>query len=173
MFSVYSAWYEFIPDFCGLNSPRQVLTLKCDKLTFETRSTLSFDFTGGACSANDNRIVLCFPKQNRKQCYKSRSPIPEHWWQFLSTGESIYGHNFTAVALSSYNKPGTFHVANLVLKLVEQLETTFFLLWAVMNMHKRSSSTFQPGTGENPRLIWTIQRFTHLQLFSINMNSTS
>ena len=117
MFSVYSAWYEFIPDFCGLNSPRQVLTLKCDKLTFETRSTLSFDFTGGACSTNDNRIILCFPKQNRKQCYKSRSPIPDYWWQFSSTRESIFDHNLTAIALSSHNISGTLHTPNLALNI--------------------------------------------------------
>ena len=108
IFWLCSAWYEFIPDFCGFNSPRQVLTLKCDKLTFETRSTLSFDFTGGACSTNDNRIILCFPKQNTKQCYKSRSPIPEYWWQFTLTRKSILVHNSTAIALSSYNLPGTF-----------------------------------------------------------------
>ena len=114
--SVCFASYKFIPDFCGLNSPRQVLTLKCDKLTFETRSTLSFDFAGGACSTNDNYIVLCFPNQNKKQCYKSKSPIPDHWWQFTLTRKSIFEHDFTAIALSSYNISGTIHSTNLALK---------------------------------------------------------
>ena len=91
--------------------------MKCDKLAFETKPTLSFDFTGGACSTNDNRIILCFPKQNRKQCYKSRSPIPDYWWQFSSTRESIFDHNLTAIALSSHNISGTLHTPNLALNI--------------------------------------------------------
>ena len=95
-----------IPEFCGNDSPRQVLSLKCDGLTFEKKPTLSFDFTGGVCSTNDDRIMLCFSKQEKQRCYKSRSPTPEHWWQFIITRKSIFEHSSTAIALSSYNIPG-------------------------------------------------------------------
>ena len=105
-----------IPIFCGHDSPRRVLTLKCDRLTFEVKPTLSFDFTGGACATNNNHIVLCFSKQDKKRCYKSRSPIPEHWWQFSLTRESIFEHNFTAIALSSYNISGKFLATSQVFK---------------------------------------------------------
>ena len=72
-------------------------------------SVLPFDFTGGVCSTNDNRIMLCFSRQEKKRCYKSRSPISEHWWQFTLTRESIFEHNFTAIALSSQNSSGIFN----------------------------------------------------------------
>ena len=78
------------------------------KKNFDTISTLSFDFTAGACSASDNRVMLCFPNQNKKHCYKSRSPVPEHWWQFTMTRKSFFEHNFTAIALSSFNTSGFF-----------------------------------------------------------------
>ena len=90
-----------IPNFCGFDSPSQVLTLQCAGLVFETRSGLPFDFTNGACSTNDNHIMLCFSKQNYKRCYKSRSPTPEQWWQFTLTRMSNYEHKSTAISLSS------------------------------------------------------------------------
>ena len=82
-------------------------------------STLAFDFTGGTCSTNDNRIMLCFSEQEKRRCYRSRSPTPEHWWQLILTRESIFEHNFTAIALSSYNTSGFFYTENLKLKLIE------------------------------------------------------
>ena len=100
----------FIPDLSGIDSPRQVLSLKCDGLNFEKRPSLSFDFTGGACSTNNNRIMMCFSTQENQRCYKSRSPVQEHWWEFTLTKKSIYEHNFTAIALSSYTTSGTFFV---------------------------------------------------------------
>ena len=99
-------FFLLIPDFCGSHSPSQVLTLKCDGLSFETKTPLPFNFTGGACSANDNYLMLCFSKENNKLCYKSKSPIPEYWWQFTLTRESIFEHYSTAIALSSYNASG-------------------------------------------------------------------
>ena len=50
--------------------------------------------------------MLCFSKQNRNGCYKSRSPTPEYWWQFTFTKKSNFEHNSTGIALSSFNKSG-------------------------------------------------------------------
>ena len=107
-FQLVLIWYEWklIPDFCGYDSPSRILTLKCDGLTFQTISTLPFDFTGGVCSTNDDRIMMCFSKQNKKRCYKSKSPTPEYWWQFTLTSKSNYEHKSTAIALSSFNTTG-------------------------------------------------------------------
>ena len=96
------------PDFSGNDSPRQVLSLRCDGITFEKKSLLPFDFTDGVCATNDDHIMLCFSKQNKQGCYKSRSPVPEYWRQFKLTTESIFEHNLTAIALSSYNRSGIF-----------------------------------------------------------------
>ena len=95
-----------IPNFCGSDSPSQVLTLNCDQVTFEPRSPLPFDLTGAACSTNDDHIMLCFSKENKRRCYKSRSPIPEHWWQFTLTKMSNFEHYSTAISLSTYNTLG-------------------------------------------------------------------
>ena len=59
--------------------------------------------------------MMCFSKEEKQRCYKSKSPAPEHWWQFTLTRKSIFEHNFTAIALSSYTLPGTLHTANLAL----------------------------------------------------------
>ena len=97
---------ELIPNFCGSDSPSQILSLNCDQMTFEARSPLPFHSTSAACSTNDDHIMLCFSKENKKRCYRSRSPTPEHWWQFTLTRMSNFEHNFTAISLSSYYTSG-------------------------------------------------------------------
>ena len=111
-FQFISTWYEwkFIPGFSGYKFPRQVHALKCDGLTFEPKSTLPFDFTGGACSTNDDLIMLCFSEQEKQRCYKSRSPTLEYWWQFTLTNVSNFEHNFTPIALTSYSKSGRVYI---------------------------------------------------------------
>ena len=90
-----------IPNVWGSSSANQVLTLNCDRMTFETCPSLPFDFTSGACSTNDNHIVLCFSKQSKKRCYKSMSPIPEHWWQFTLTRMSSFRHKSISISISA------------------------------------------------------------------------
>ena len=92
--------------FCGSDSSGQVLAFNCDELFFETRPRFSFEFTGGACSSNDYYIMLCFSKQNKRRCYKSVSPTPEHWWQVTLTRMSNFEHDSTAISLSSYDPSG-------------------------------------------------------------------
>ena len=48
-----------------------------------------------------------------------------------------------------------------------------FSQWVVWITQEQSSSTFQPGTGENLCRILTSQKFTHLQPFSMKKNFTS
>ena len=136
------------------------------------RSSLQFDFTGGVCSANDNRILLCFSKQEKQRCYKSRSPTPDYWWHYTLTRESNFEHNLTAVALSSYSLSGFFNFSIVVPKLIKYLKTIISSLWAVLNMQKRSSSAFQPGDGKTLYRISTTRKYIHLQPFSFDMIST-
>ena len=59
--------------------------------------------------------MMCFSEQEKQRCYKSRSPTLEYWWQFTQTRKSIFEHNFTAVAMSSYKTSGFCLTSNVVL----------------------------------------------------------
>ena len=107
-----------IPDVWGTQFASQVLTLNCNGLTFETGPSLPFNFTSGACSTNDNYIMFCFSRQNRRRCHKSTSPMPVHWWQLTLTRMSKLEHKSTTISLSSYNTSGTFIIANSDLRVI-------------------------------------------------------
>ena len=110
MYDIDVRIFERIPNLSGSRFPSQVITLKCDGFNFaskfEVQSQLMFNFTSGACSTNDDQIMLCFPEQNKKRCYKSKTPLPKYWWQFTLTRESHFEHNSTTIAISSYNTSG-------------------------------------------------------------------
>ena len=67
---------------------------------------LKFDFVGGICASNDKYILLCFPENNRRLCYKSKYSWPKEWWEWFTFVESsFYAHD--SVHISSGKKKRT------------------------------------------------------------------
>ena len=117
-FEHMSEWEnKLIPYYRGSGFPNQILTLNFDKFKFDTKALLPFNFTGGACSTNDYYIMLCFSNEHERRCYKSKSPIPEHWWHFTLTRKSLFDHNSTMISMSSYNASGKNGLISFILQL--------------------------------------------------------
>ena len=75
--------------FGGSNHPNKVFKFDC--VESETRSRfIKFNFVAGTCASNDNYIFLCFPAENKRLCYKSKSPLPKYWWQWFTYVEFSY-----------------------------------------------------------------------------------
>ena len=67
---------------------------------------LRFDFVDGICASNDRYILLCFPENNRRLCYKSKYSWPREWWEWFTFVESsFYAHD--SVHISSGKKKRT------------------------------------------------------------------
>ena len=82
----------------GSNHPRKIFKFDCDDS--EVRTSIKFDFVGGTCASNDNYILLCFPIENNRLCYKSKSPLPKQWWQWFTYLKLSYTSH-DSIALSS------------------------------------------------------------------------
>ena len=85
----------------GSNYPNKIFKFDCDDS--EVHSRIKFDFIGGTCASNNNYILLCFPIENNRLCYKSKSPLPKQWWQWFTYVELSYATH-DSIALST----GTF-----------------------------------------------------------------
>ena len=83
----------------GSNHPNKVFKFDCDDSEIATK-TIKFNFVGGMCASNNNYLLLCFPNENNRLCYKSITPLPDKWWQLYTYVELSYAtHN--SIALSS------------------------------------------------------------------------
>ena len=85
----------------GSNHPSKIFKFDCDESKLHSR--VKFNFVGGTCASNNNYIVLCFPAENKRLCYKSKSPLPKKWWQWFTYLKLSYATH-EAIALSSGNK---------------------------------------------------------------------
>ena len=85
----------------GSKNPNQISKIDCRQSQFNIHN-LKFNFTGGSCASNNKNVLLCFPTENKRLCYKSNSPIPRTWWQWFTYVEfSFARHN--AISLTSGN----------------------------------------------------------------------
>ena len=85
----------------GSIRPNQLSKFDCQKSRVPENS-LKFNFTGGTCASNNKNILLCFPIENKRLCYKSNNPSPEKWWQWFSYVELSFATH-DAISLSSGN----------------------------------------------------------------------
>ena len=82
----------------GSNHPNKIFKFDCDESS--VRARIKFNFVSGTCASNDNHILLCFPKENKRLCYKSKTPLPDKWWQWFTNIELSYATH-DSIALSS------------------------------------------------------------------------
>ena len=87
----------------GLNHPNKIFKFDCD-VESKTLPRIKFEFVGGTCTSNNNYIFLCFPNDNNRLCYKSKSPLPTKWWQWFAFVELSYATH-GSIASSSGNTP--------------------------------------------------------------------
>ena len=82
----------------GSNHPNKIFKFDCDDS--KVRSRIKFDFVGGTCASNNNYLFLCFPAENKRLCYKSKSPLPNKWWQWFTFVKLSYAiHDSIALSL--------------------------------------------------------------------------
>ena len=99
--SCYISHRDTLYFYGGAKSPKRISKIECDQSKTSERH-LKFDFIDGACASNNQFILLCFPIENNRLCYKSKSPVPNKWWEWFTYVEFSYAtHN--AFALSSGN----------------------------------------------------------------------
>ena len=89
----------------GSNYPNKVFKFECNESKTLTHS-IKFNFVGGTCTSQNNNILLCFPIENNRLCYKSKNPLPEKWWQWFTYVELSYATH-DSIALSSGKAPDT------------------------------------------------------------------
>ena len=82
----------------GSNHPKKIFQFDCDESKLHAR--VKFNFVGGTCASNNNYIILCFPVENKRLCYKSKSPLPKKWWQWFTYLKLSYTTH-DSIALSS------------------------------------------------------------------------
>ena len=82
----------------GSNHPNRIFSFGCGGS--ELNSRIKFNFVGRTCASNNYHIVLCFPVENKRLCYKSNSPLPKQWWQWFTFVELSYASH-DSIALSS------------------------------------------------------------------------
>ena len=85
----------------GSNHPNKIFKFDCDDS--KVRSRIKFDFVGGTCASNNNYLLLCFPAENKRLCYKSKSALPNKWWQWFTFVRLSYA-NHDSIALSPGKK---------------------------------------------------------------------
>ena len=85
----------------GSNHSNKIFKFDCDQS--EPHARIKFDFVGGTCASNNNYILLCFPSENDRLCYKSKSPLPTQWWQWFTYVDFSYATH-DSIALSSGNR---------------------------------------------------------------------
>ena len=88
----------------GSNHPNKIFKFDCDDS--KVHALIKFDFVGGKCASNNNYILLCFPNENIRLCYRSKSPLPNKWWQWFTYVELSYATH-DSVALSLGKQPNT------------------------------------------------------------------
>ena len=71
--------------FGGSKSPNRISKFDCHKSEIY-ENNLKFNFTDGTCISNNEIVLLCFPTENKRLCYKSSYPSPssKKWWQWFS-----------------------------------------------------------------------------------------
>ena len=83
----------------GSRRPNQISKFDCHQSKVP-ENFLKFNFTGGTCASNNENVLLCFPTENKRLCYKSINPSPRIWWQWFTYVDFSYTtHN--AISLSS------------------------------------------------------------------------
>ena len=82
----------------GTDHRNKIFEFGCDESELHAR--LKFDFVGGTCGSNNDYILLCFPIENSRLCYKSKSPLPDKWWQWFTYVEFSYATH-DSISLSS------------------------------------------------------------------------
>ena len=85
----------------GSNHPNKIFKFGCDES--EVLSRIKFNFVGGTCASNNKHILLCFSDENKRLCYKSKSPLPKQWWQWFTFVDFSYATH-DSIALSSGNR---------------------------------------------------------------------
>ena len=102
-YSLYKSCYATHKDklyfYGGSLNSRQVSELDCDRFKVHDRK-LNFDLDDGICASNNNYIFLCFPVENKRLCYKSKSPLPNQWWEWFTYVELSYATH-DSITLSS------------------------------------------------------------------------
>ena len=89
----------------GSQDSRLVFELNCDQIEVHKRN-LNFDFVGGRCASNNKYILLCFPKENKRLCYKSNKPDPTKWWEWFTYVDFAYAsHDSIALSLGKRFDP--------------------------------------------------------------------
>ena len=84
----------------GASDSRFISLFDCDRSEISKRDQLKFDFVGGTCASNNNLIMLCFPTENRRLCYKSNSEYSRAWWEwFTFLGLTYNSHDSFALSL--------------------------------------------------------------------------
>ena len=86
----------------GSNHSNKIFKFDCDESEMATK-TIDFNFVGGTCASNNKQILLCFPNENNRLCYKSNTPLPKKWWQLFTYVEFSYATH-DSIALSSGTK---------------------------------------------------------------------
>ena len=89
----------------GLPHSKQISKIKSvlNSTIMYDQAELKFDFVDGTCASNDEHILLCFPENNRRLCYKSKYVWPREWWKwFTFVASSYYAHD--SVHISSGKK---------------------------------------------------------------------
>ena len=87
--SCYVPFRDELYFYGGLPHSRRIFhfnSVQSEKLQLQ----LKFDFVGGSCARNNHFVLLCFPVENKRLCYKSNSPVPEKWWQWFTYVEFAY-----------------------------------------------------------------------------------
>ena len=72
----------------GSSHPNKILKFDCDDSKVHVR--IKFNFVGGTCASNNHYILLCFPNESNRLCYKSNNPLPVYWWQWFTYVEFSY-----------------------------------------------------------------------------------
>ena len=83
----------------GSKVPKQISKFDCHQSKM-SKNYLKFNFVDGTCSSNNKNILLCFPIENKRLCYKSNSPFPTKWWEWYTYVELSYATH-DAISLSS------------------------------------------------------------------------
>ena len=94
----YASHKDRLYFYGGSNHPNKIFKFDCDDSVINSR--IKFNFVGGTCASNNNYILLCFPVDNKRLCYKSKSPLPKQWWQWFTYVKLSYATH-DSIGLSS------------------------------------------------------------------------
>ena len=82
----------------GSSHPNKIFKFDCDESKIKSR--IKFNFIGGKCASNNKYVLLCFPKENNRLCFKSISAVPKSWWQWFTYVELSFSTH-DSIALST------------------------------------------------------------------------